>query len=73
MRAIGAFATERAACRVDLYHSGCAVLLEVRSDNIAATSLYQDMGFDVVGRRKRYYADGGDALLLTRSPIGSTL
>lgn len=41
-----------------------AALLEVRTGNLAARRLYQRHGFVEVGERKRYYADGEDALLL---------
>jgi ribosomal-protein-alanine N-acetyltransferase len=43
-----------------------AVLLEVRSSNTAARRLYEHEGFVVVARRPRYYADGGDAVVLRR-------
>jgi len=45
---------------------GGAALLELRADNAAAWALYRGAGFRVVGRRPRYYADGEDALLMTR-------
>lgn len=32
-----------------------AVLLEVRVDNEAAIALYQRAGFEIIGRRRRYY------------------
>jgi len=41
-----------------------ALLLEVAVDNAAARRLYDGAGFTPVGRRKRYYADGSDALVL---------
>lgn len=37
--------------------------LEVRADNSAARSLYRDLGFERVGRRRGYYRDGCDAEL----------
>ncbi len=40
--------------------------LEVREDNQAAIKLYTGCGFEVQGRRKTYYQDGEDALLLGR-------
>jgi ribosomal-protein-alanine N-acetyltransferase len=40
--------------------------LEVRVSNLAAQRLYQKFGFVEVGRRKRYYRDGEDALLMTK-------
>lgn len=40
--------------------------LEVRVSNGAAQKLYRKLGFDEVGRRKRYYRNNGeDALLFT--------
>jgi ribosomal-protein-alanine N-acetyltransferase len=46
--------------------AGQAVTLEVRAGNEAAQALYRKLGFDEVGRRKRYYRDNGeDALLFT--------
>ncbi|MSP54343.1 MAG: GNAT family N-acetyltransferase [Myxococcales bacterium] len=40
--------------------------LEVRADNAAAIGLYAGEGFIDVGRRKRYYPDGGDAVVMRR-------
>jgi ribosomal-protein-alanine N-acetyltransferase len=42
--------------------------LEVASSNRAAQYLYTKMGFTQVGRRKGYYGEGVDALLLARAP-----
>lgn len=39
------------------------VLLEVRRHNSAARRLYTSFGFEEVGERTAYYADGEDALL----------
>lgn len=40
--------------------------LEVRAGNLAAQKMYADFGYEIVGRRPRYYQDNGeDALLLT--------
>jgi ribosomal-protein-alanine N-acetyltransferase len=48
-------------------HSAQAVL-EVRAQNIAAQKLYQACGFEVIGRRRRYYkAPVEDALLMSVS------
>jgi len=45
--------------------------LEVRLSNTAAISLYQKLGFEVVGRRAGYYRDNGeDALLMTVTGLG---
>ncbi|HUB44450.1 MAG TPA: ribosomal protein S18-alanine N-acetyltransferase [Acetobacteraceae bacterium] len=44
------------------------MFLEVAVGNAAARALYQQAGFIEAGRRPRYYADGGDALIL-RMPL----
>lgn len=38
--------------------------LEVRASNQAAVALYQKFGFEIVGKRRRYYEDDEDALVL---------
>jgi ribosomal-protein-alanine N-acetyltransferase len=43
-----------------------AMFLEVSDRNAAARALYAAAGFAEVGRRKRYYGDGADALVLRR-------
>jgi [ribosomal protein S18]-alanine N-acetyltransferase len=45
------------------------MLLEVRTDNHPAVSLYSRMGFDQISRRPDYYGPGRDALVMLR-PIG---
>ena len=45
-------------------HGAVQMLLEVAVDNVAARGLYDSAGFAQVGRRKQYYADGSDALVL---------
>ena len=46
------------------------VTLEVRVSNVVAQSLYKKYGFEIVGRRKRYYSDNReDALIMTVGPI----
>lgn len=47
-----------------------AVTLECRASNAAAQSLYRKYGFEIAGRRRRYYADREDALIMTRSEVG---
>lgn len=42
------------------------LFLEVALSNVAGMELYTKVGFVQVGRRPRYYANGGDALLLAR-------
>lgn len=41
--------------------------LEVRSDNAGAIDFYERQGFAVIGRRRRYYSDGSDAILMAAS------
>jgi ribosomal-protein-alanine N-acetyltransferase len=44
--------------------------LEVRAGNLAAQELYRGFGFEIAGRRPRYYTDDGeDALVMTTPPI----
>ncbi len=43
--------------------------LEVRAANQGALHLYQKLGFQTAGRRKRYYKDGEDALILWRNQL----
>jgi len=46
--------------------------LECRASNAAARRLYAGLGFAETGVRRRYYADGEDAALLTRvAPVVS--
>jgi|YNPBryunderm2012_1023409.scaffolds.fasta_scaffold00341_3 ribosomal-protein-alanine N-acetyltransferase len=46
---------------------GCKeVLLEVRVSNVVAQNLYREFGFRPVGRRRGYYADGEDAILMKK-------
>jgi ribosomal-protein-alanine N-acetyltransferase len=42
------------------------VFLEVSTANAAARALYAAAGFVEVGRRRRYYRDGADALVMRR-------
>ena len=46
--------------------------LEVRPSNAAAHALYRSFGFEVAGRRHRYYTDDGeDALVMTTHELSS--
>ncbi len=48
-----------------LKSKGCnGVVLEVRVSNNAAQSFYQKLGFREVKRRRRFYDDGEDALVM---------
>ncbi len=43
------------------------VRLEVRSLNMAAQKLYEDLGYAVTQRLPKYYSNGGDGLLMLKS------
>ncbi len=45
--------------------SAATITLECRESNAPARALYQKLGFERAGRRRRYYSDGEDALILT--------
>lgn len=45
--------------------------LEVRAGNTPARRLYEKLGYAVVGRRRRYYRDGEDGVLMT-TPVLTT-
>jgi ribosomal protein S18 acetylase RimI-like enzyme len=50
---------------VQPWHRAKRVLLEVRASNAKAIAMYEHrLGFASVGRRRGYYADGEDALLM---------
>lgn len=40
--------------------------LEVRASNVAALSMYKNLGFKITNRLKHYYENGEDGLLLKR-------
>jgi ribosomal-protein-alanine acetyltransferase len=50
-------------------HDARMVRLEVRSVNTAAQRLYRTAGYTVTQRLSRYYANGGDGLLMVKSLI----
>lgn len=56
----------RAAAAEALCLGAGRMFLEVSVRNQAARSLYRSLGFAQVGRRRGYYADGTDALVLSR-------
>ena len=62
MEAAAAEARARGATRL---------FLEVSTRNPAARGLYQALGFAQVGRRKGYYANGDDALVLSKDLTNS--
>lgn len=53
------------ACQRGMKHA----TLEVRASNQAALSMYQRFGFQEAGRRRRYYRDGEDAVILWRGKL----
>jgi ribosomal-protein-alanine N-acetyltransferase len=51
-----------------------SALLEVRAGNMIAREIYRKLGFEVVGRRERYYKDNQeDAILMTLSKLPAEL
>lgn len=53
-------------------HPKVEIWLEVHERNQAARALYEQLGFKVVGERRRYYGDGGAAKLyslIVSSPL----
>ena len=55
------------ACQRDLAAEGLVHLfLEVRPTNASALRLYEACGWELCGRRHRYYTNGEDALLFQR-------
>jgi len=62
-RGIGRFLVESALtfCRT---REVALLSLEVRVSNCAAIALYDRLGFRASGRRKRYYENGEDAILM---------
>lgn len=54
----------RAAIAEARARGATALFLEVATTNVAARALYQQAGLGEVGKRRRYYADGSDAIVL---------
>lgn len=69
-RGIGAALLRAAAAEAEA-RGAAALFLEVSAANAAARALYATAGFVEVGRRRRYYADGADALVLRLSLLSS--
>lgn len=61
----------QAASRQAAGRGAARLFLEVAVGNAAARGLYEGAGFTVAGLRPRYYADGGDALVLSRRLCGA--
>ncbi|WP_329887294.1 ribosomal protein S18-alanine N-acetyltransferase [Pseudoramibacter faecis] len=46
--------------------NGCTEMtLEVRQKNHQALKLYRHLGFEIIGKRERYYPDGSNAYLMS--------
>lgn len=58
----------RRAARAD---GATRMLLEVSADNATALAFYAAEGFTQIDRRRGYYRDGSDALVL-RAPVGAS-
>lgn len=54
------------AMQTALLHGATEMFLEVAAGNTAALALYRAAGFVEVGRRRHYYGDVNDALVLRR-------
>jgi ribosomal-protein-alanine N-acetyltransferase len=68
-RGIGTLLLDQARDR--LAAAGATVLfLEVSVKNTAGIALYTRFGFAVAGRRRRYYSDGSDALVMKHELTG---
>jgi ribosomal-protein-alanine N-acetyltransferase len=50
-------------------NAGETLTLEVRTTNTSAIRLYESMGYEHVGIRSGYYADGNDALVMTKRVV----
>jgi ribosomal-protein-alanine N-acetyltransferase len=66
---------QRSGLATDLLAEACAavgadrVLLEVSADNAAAIGFYRRTGFTEIDRRRAYYRDGTDALVMCRGEV----
>ena len=47
--------------------TGDRMLLEVSARNTGAIAFYETEGFTEIGRRRRYYRDGADAVVMERA------
>jgi ribosomal-protein-alanine N-acetyltransferase len=65
-RGVGRHLIEDAAQRLAAA-GAVALFLEVSTSNTSARALYESSGFEPVGRRRNYYPDGTDALVLRRA------
>lgn len=57
------------AVRSGMTHGAEELWLEVRTSNRAARNLYEKLGFQAVGRRRRYYRDTGEDAIVMTLPV----
>jgi len=58
------------ALRYMLKEGAVTSFLEVRENNFAAQEMYRKFGYEVVGRRRKYYKDNSeDAILMTLTSL----
>ena len=57
----------RAMKAMKTFYGASEVYLEVRVSNTPAISLYEKLGYKIVGRVPRYYSDGEDAYIMACS------
>ena len=57
----------RAMKAMKIFYGASEVYLEVRVSNTPAISLYEKLGYKIVGRVPRYYSDGEDAYIMACS------
>ncbi len=58
--------------RQSIQRGASLATLEVRENNLSAQHLYKEFGFDIAGRRIRYYKDNNeDAIIMTLGFMGA--
>jgi ribosomal-protein-alanine N-acetyltransferase len=58
--------------RQSIQHGAILATLEVREHNLIAQQMYLKFGFEIVGRRPKYYQDNNeDAVLMTLTKLGA--
>lgn len=65
-RGLGGILLAAALDEATAHPEAARMLLEVEETNAAALALYHGHAFAIIDRRRRYYADGTDALILQR-------
>jgi ribosomal-protein-alanine N-acetyltransferase len=66
-KTIGRFLMDRVFQELAAKKEVEALFLEVRLSNVSAQKLYQKLDMELIGTRKRYYANGEDALIYKAS------